>query len=135
MEHKSPLHDHVPWFIPVQGQTDVLLVATAIFVVAFVLIVGVLMWRLHSLPMAVAQAEQKIQYQVVAVLCLLSLFTRHHLYWVAAMLLAMADLPDFTRPLERISTNLKRIVVGRQSTCEKQQIDTTPVPPAQRRTA
>ena len=40
--------------------------------------------------MHIAQTEQKVQYQVVAVLTLLALFTGEALYWVASLLLAMS---------------------------------------------
>ena len=67
------------------------------------------MLRLHQLPMQTAQTEQKVQYQVVAVLSLLALFTQESLYWIAALLLAMADLPDFTGWFVRIAGFTERI--------------------------
>jgi len=41
---------HVPWFVAGPGQTDVLLILMAVFLVLFVFKFGVLMLRLHHLP-------------------------------------------------------------------------------------
>ena len=59
--------------------------------------------------MHIAQTEQKVQYQVVAVLILLALFTGEALYWVASLLLAMSDLPDFTGWFSRMADFVERI--------------------------
>jgi hypothetical protein len=59
--------------------------------------------------MHIAQTEQKVQYQVVAVLTLLALFTGEALYWVASLLLAMSDLPDFTGWFSRMADFVERI--------------------------
>jgi hypothetical protein len=72
------------------------MIAMAVFVPVFILVAGLLMLRLHQLPMQIAQTEQKAQYEVVAVLCVLALFTQENLYWIAALLLAVIDIPDFT---------------------------------------
>jgi hypothetical protein len=40
---------------------------------------------------------------------LLALFTHVHLFWVAGLLLALIDIPDFGRPLRRMATSLERI--------------------------
>jgi len=45
----------------------------------------------------------------VAVLGLLALFTHIHLFWIAALLLAMIDLPDFGTPLRSIAESAERI--------------------------
>ena len=59
--------------------------------------------------MHIAQTEQKVQYQVVVVLTLLALFTGEALYWVASLLLAMSDLPDFTGWFSRMADFVERI--------------------------
>jgi hypothetical protein len=53
--------------------------------------------------------HKKIQFEIVAVLCLISLFTHIHLFWVAALLLALIDLPDFISPLRRMAGALEKI--------------------------
>jgi hypothetical protein len=66
-----------------------------IFFTLIVLGIGNLYLRLHSLPERMAHKSQKLQFEIVAVLGLLALFTHIHLFWIAALLLALIDLPDF----------------------------------------
>jgi hypothetical protein len=101
--------EHLPPFITPPGSTDVLLVATAVFLLLAVLATGSLFFRLHSLPERMAHASKKLQLEIVAVLGLLALFTHVHLFWVAALLLALVDLPDFGTPLRRIAGALERL--------------------------
>ena len=71
---------HLPWFITSPGETDVLMVSMAIFLIIAVLVVGSLFFRLHSLPERMAHKGKKLQFEIVAVLCLLALFTHIHLF-------------------------------------------------------
>jgi hypothetical protein len=80
-----------------------------IFLVATVLWVGTLYWKLHSLPERMAHKSHKLQFEIVAVLGLLALFTHIHLFWVAGLLLAMIDLPDFSTPLRSIAGSVATI--------------------------
>ena len=100
---------HLPFFITPPNETDVLMVVMGIFLVAAVLWVGTLYWRLHSLPERMAHKSQKLQFEIVAILGLLALFTHIHLFWVAALLLAMIDLPDFSTPLRPIAGSVEKI--------------------------
>ena len=50
-----------------------------------------------------------MQFEIVAVLGLLALFTHVHLFWVAALLLAFIDLPEFGKPLDRMAGSLEAI--------------------------
>ena len=100
---------HMPWFIAGAGQIDVLLVVMGAFLVLFVFMFGVLMLRLHHLPEHIAHKEQKVQYELVAVLGLLAMFTHENLFWIAGLLLAMIDLPDFSGPLGRMASSVERI--------------------------
>jgi hypothetical protein len=70
---------------------------------------GILFLRLHSLPERMAHKTKKIQFEIVAVLCLIALFTHIHIFWVAALLLAMIDLPDFGTSLSRIAGSAEKI--------------------------
>jgi hypothetical protein len=45
----------------------------------------------------------------VAVLGLLALFTHIHLFWIAALMLALIDLPDFGTPLRSIAGSVEKI--------------------------
>ncbi|MBO4223113.1 hypothetical protein [Bradyrhizobium neotropicale] len=100
---------HLPFFITPPNEVDVLMVVMGVFLVAVVLWVGTLYWRLHSLPERMAHKSQKLQFEIVAVLGLLALFTHIHLFWVAALLLAMIDLPDFSTPLRSIAGSVEKI--------------------------
>jgi len=51
----------------------------------------------------------KLQFEIVAVLGLLALFTHIHLFWIAGLMLALVDLPDFGTPLGRIAGSVERI--------------------------
>ena len=106
--HPSAPH-HLPGFITAPGETDVLMVVVGIFLIAAVLIVGNLYLRLHTLPERMAHKSQKLQFEIVAVLGLLALFTHIHLFWVVGLLLAMIDLPDFSTPLRRIAGSVEKM--------------------------
>ncbi len=98
---------HLPWFITAPGQTDILYVITTILVVGIVAFLGVVFFWLHSLPERLG--HKKLQFEIVAVLCLLALFTHLHIFWVIALFLALIDLPDFTTPLRRMAGALEKI--------------------------
>jgi multisubunit Na+/H+ antiporter MnhF subunit len=100
---------HLPIFITAPGNTDVLMVVTGIILVASVVAFGVLFLRLHTLPERMAHKSQKIQFEIVAVLGLLALFTHIHAFWVAALLLALIDLPDVGSFLGRIAGSVEKI--------------------------
>lgn len=100
---------HLPFYIAMPGDTDVLMIAMGIFLIAAVLGVGVLYLHLHSLPERLAHKSQKLQFEIVAVLGLLALFTHIHLFWIAALLLALIDLPDFGTPLRSIAGSVEKI--------------------------
>ena len=106
--HPAAPH-HLPFFVTPPGETDVLLVGTGIFLVAAVLGVGVLYWRLHALPEHIAHRSHKLQLEIVAVLGLISLFTHMHIFWIIGLLLAMVDLPDFGTPMRRMAGSLEKM--------------------------
>jgi hypothetical protein len=103
---------HLPFFITAPEQTDVLLVAMLIFLLAVILFVGNLYFQLHSLPERMAHRMNHMQMQVIAVLCLLALFTHNHVFWIAALLLALLELPDFSTPINSISQSLEKLSGG-----------------------
>jgi hypothetical protein len=105
---------HLPPFITAPGQTDVLMVVMVIILVAATVAVGILFLRLHTLPERLAHKSQKLQFEIVAVLGLLALFTHIHLFWVAGLLLALIELPDFSTPLGRMAGSLEKIARGRR---------------------
>jgi hypothetical protein len=85
------------------------MVAMAWFLVAAVLSAGLLFLRLHTLPERIAHRSYKLQFEIVAVLGLLALFTHMHIFWVVGLLLALIDIPDFGGALSRMARSLERI--------------------------
>lgn len=116
--HPEATH-HLPIFITAPGQTDVLMFVTAVFLVLAVIAFGVLYFRLHSLPEHIAHKSQKVQMELVAVLGLIALFTHMHIFWIAALILAFIDLPDFGTPLRRIANSVARIAGGEPAETEE----------------
>src|SRR3954469_12363829 len=104
--HPAAPHSLPAFFTP-PGETDVLMVVTAVVLVLIVLGVGLLFLRLHTLPERMAHKSNKLQLEIVAVLGLLALFTHQHIFWVAGLLLALVDIPDFGTPLRRIAGSLE----------------------------
>jgi hypothetical protein len=112
-QHPSAVH-HLPVFITPPGATDVLLVIMTLVLIAAVFGIGVFFFWLHSLPERLVHNSTKVHFDIVAVLGLLALFTHIHLFWVAALLLALIKIPDFSMPdfsalLSRIAASLERI--------------------------
>jgi uncharacterized membrane protein YedE/YeeE len=86
--------NHLPSFITAPGQTDVLMVVMAVILLLFALMIGVLYFRLHALPERFA--HKKVQFEIVCVLALLAMFTHMNIFWIAGLLLALIDFPDFS---------------------------------------
>jgi hypothetical protein len=106
--HPAAPH-HLPGFIVGPQDTDYLMIGVGIFLILAVVAVGNLYLHLHSLPERMAHKSKKLQFEIVAVLCLLSLFTHNHLYWVIGLFLALIDLPDFITPLRRIAGSVDKL--------------------------
>src|SRR5215813_1446154 len=100
---------YLPAFITAPGETHVLMVVMAIILVLGVVGFGVLFLRLHTLPERMAHKSQKIQFEIVAVLGLLALFTHIHAFWIAGLLLALIDVPDLGSFLGRIAGSVEKI--------------------------
>ncbi len=106
--HSAATH-HLPPFITAPGETDVLMVVMAITLAVAVVGFGVFFLRLHTLPERVAHKAHKIQFEIVAILGLIALFTHMHIFWVAGLLLAFIDIPDFGAYLGRIAGSVERM--------------------------
>ena len=106
--HPAAPH-HLPPFITGPGETDVFMWGVGIFLLVAILAFGNLYLHLHTLPERMAHRGHKLQFEIVAVLGLLALFTHIHLFWVVGLLLAMVDLPDFGTPLRRIAGSVEKI--------------------------
>ena len=108
------LTDHLPFFITAPGDTDVLYYITLVIVIGSIVATGVIFLTIHSLPERMAHKSKKVQFDIVAVLGLLGLLSHEHVFWVAALLLAFIDLPDFLTPFKRIATSVETIA-GQES--------------------
>ena len=106
--HPAASH-HLPSFITAPGETDVLMVVLSVILVLAILLFGSLFFRLHTMPERMAHRGHKIQFEIVAVLGLLALFTHIHLFWVAGLLLALVDIPDFSGSLSRIAGSAEKL--------------------------
>jgi len=78
LRHPAASHE-LPSFITAPGETDALMVVMSLFLVLVVVMFGILFLRLHTLPERMAHKSEKIQFEIVAVLGLIALFTQMHL--------------------------------------------------------
>lgn len=109
--HSATPH-HLPGFITAPADTDTLMLVVGIILLGAVLLVGNFYLHLHTMPERMAHKSQKFQFEIVAVLGLLALFTHNHLFWVIGLFLAMIDLPDFSTPLRKIAGAVERMAGG-----------------------
>lgn len=107
-----PLSPHVlPFFITAPGESDGLMTIAILFMIAAVLSVGLLYLHLHAIPERMMHRKaNKTQFEIVAVLALLALFTHNNIFWVAALLLAMVTFPDYSSPIQSMAQSLARMV-------------------------
>lgn len=100
---------HPPAYFAEPGSPDTVMWIIGAVLVLSVLGMGLLFLRLHTLPERIAHKRQKLQFEIVAVLGLLALFTHIHWFWIAGLILALVDLPDFTGLFRRIAGSLDDI--------------------------
>lgn len=117
----EPLHPAVsgplPSFITAPGDTDALMVLMAVILFLFSLMVGILYFRLHALPDRFA--HQKVQFEIVCILGLIAMFTHMHIFWIAGLLLAVVDIPNFSTPLNRIAGATEKIADRQRNESEQ----------------
>ena len=118
---------HMPFFITSPGETDVLFNITLWFVVACIVLTGVVFLTIHSLPERMAHKSKKVLLDLIALLCLLALLTHNHFFWFVAIVLAFIDIPDFLTPVNRIANSMESI--AGQEAGEKPADLSTLVPP------
>jgi hypothetical protein len=113
MEHEPAINPaaphHLPAFITAPGGSDWLMTVMFVFMIVAIVSVGLIYLKLHALPEHMAHRTNKVQLQVVAVLALLALFTHNHIFWIAALLLALVELPDFSTPMNSIALSLEKL--------------------------
>jgi hypothetical protein len=108
---------HIPFFVTPPGGTDILFNVVAWFVLLCIIGLGVIFFTIHTLPERMAHRTKKVQLDFVAILGLIALFTNEHIYWIAALILAFIDLPDFLTPVQRIASAVENIA-GEQPAAE-----------------
>jgi len=117
-EHAHELAPHhLPAFIPSADGSDPLMTVMVIVLIVAIILLGTFYLHLHSLPERLAHKHSRMQFELVAVLGLLALFTHNMIFWVAALLLAFVPLPDFSTPLNAIAGSLDRLA-NRYGTAE-----------------
>lgn len=100
---------HLPPFITAPGETDILFNIMVVVLIVMILLLGAFYFRLHALPERMAHRANRTQIEIIGVLALISLFTHNHLFWIAGLLLAMIQFPDFRTPVVSIADSLSRI--------------------------
>ena len=117
----------MPFFITPPSETDVLFNITLWFVVACIVLTGVVFLTIHSLPERMAHKSKKVLLDLIALLCLLALLTHNHFFWFVAIVLAFIDIPDFLTPVNSIANSMESI--AGQEAGEKPADVSTLVPP------
>lgn len=107
--HPAAAGAHLPPYVTAPGQTDGLMIFSGIFLLVAVIGVGIFYFKLHALPEQLAHKGQQVQFQIVAVLALIALFTHNHAFWIAGLLLALVPMPDLTSPLRSMAGSLERM--------------------------
>jgi hypothetical protein len=107
--------EHVPGYLA-GATSDPLMIAMAIILVIVVLIAGVMYFKLHAVPEHIAHGKNHTQVQLIAILTILALFTHNNIFWVAALVLAVVEFPDFLSPLKSIAKSLETIAKAAEKT-------------------
>lgn len=100
---------HLPPFVTAPGGSDWLMTVMAIFLFVAVVSIGLIYLKLHALPEHLAHRTNKVQLQFVAVLGLLALLTHNNAFWIAALLLALVELPNYSSPINSIALSLEKL--------------------------
>ena len=101
--------EHLPRYIPGAEGSDPLFTVVVWLLVILLMAFGNLYLKLHSLPERMAHRRSSAQLQLIAVLGLLALFTHNNVFWVAALLLAVVRLPDWSSRIDSMADALQRM--------------------------
>ena len=105
-----PLAPHeLPRYIPGADGSDPLFTVVIWLLIILLMVFGNLYLKLHALPERLAHKRSSAQLQLIAILAVLALFTHNNLFWVAALLLAVMRLPDWSTPINSIADSLARM--------------------------
>ncbi|MEM9126469.1 MAG: hypothetical protein AAGB28_11850 [Pseudomonadota bacterium] len=100
---------HIPSYVTQADGSDFLLTFMFFFTVGLVVLIGIAYFTLHSIPEKIAHQSNHPQFQLVGILALLALFTHNGLFWVAAILVAGFQFPDFAAPLRAIADAIRSL--------------------------
>lgn len=104
---------HIPSYVVQADGSDFLFTFMVVFTVALIILIGVAYFTLHSIPEKIAHESNHPQFQLVGILALLALFTHNGLFWVAAILVAGFQFPDFAAPLRSIADAIRSLAPQR----------------------
>lgn len=100
---------HLPSFIPGADGSDGMFGTMSMLIVAGAFVAGTIYFKIHSLPEHLAAGLGRAHYQLVGILALLALFTHENIFWVAALILAVVQIPDVLTPVRSIADSLDSI--------------------------
>nr|WP_171103633.1 hypothetical protein [Ruegeria sp. HKCCD7255] len=119
---------HIPSYVTQADGSDFLFTFMLVFTVIVIVLIGVAYFTLHAIPEKLAHKSNHPQFQLVGILALLALFTHNGLFWVAAILVAGFQFPDFAAPLRSIADAIRSLGTQRKtdSVIEEPPVDPTP---------
>lgn len=100
---------HIPSYVVAADGSDFLFTFMVGFTVILIVLIGVAYFTLHAIPEKMAHSSNHPQFQLVGILALLALFTHNGLFWVAAILVAGFQIPDFGVHLRAIAEAIGRL--------------------------
>ncbi len=103
---------HIPSYVTQADGSDFLFTFMVVFTVGVILLIGVAYFTLHSIPEKMAHENNHPQFQLVGILALLALFTHNGIFWIAAILVAGFQFPDFAAPLRAIADAIRSLAPG-----------------------
>ncbi|MEM9043889.1 MAG: hypothetical protein AAGC81_04280 [Pseudomonadota bacterium] len=106
---------HIPGYVAAADGSDYLFNIMIVFAIVAIVLIGVSYFTLHSVPEKMAHKSNHSQFQLVGILALLALFTHESLFWIAAILVAGFQLPDFGAPLRAIADAIDRTTASQAS--------------------
>jgi len=84
-------------------------------------------FKLHAVPEHIAHGKNHTQVQLIAILTILALFTHNNIFWIAALVLAVVEFPDFVSPLKSIAKSLETIAKATEKTSPDTRKEPVPV--------
>ncbi|MDJ0859677.1 MAG: hypothetical protein QNJ03_11390 [Dinoroseobacter sp.] len=110
--HATDPASELPFFMTAIGQTDTLMIFMVVFVLALLIFGGVFYLHLHSVPDRMAHEANHTQLQLIGILTLIALLTHNNIFWIAAIIIAALNPPDFMTPLQSMARSLQRLATG-----------------------